>query len=201
MNKMGVGQITMSGREHIVAVGPVETGLVVEGPNDLVRLVSLPDGGAICAEQIPPWQDAGEGHQIFCHIPLETLRQLDPVVEAMFSAKRSSVVSSRTEGNAVNSSGFWIISAVISTRIEDVIEIASRKSSNIAGSGTSMIARMPSTPAASAISPRITNPRNIANEKAVPCGCAASVICAYAACPVGGGGGGARGPRPDGHSR
>ena len=42
----------------------------------------LPDGGAICAEQVPPWQDAGEGHQIFCHIPLETLRQLDPVVEA-----------------------------------------------------------------------------------------------------------------------
>lgn len=30
MNKMGVGQITMSGREHIVAVGPVETGLVME---------------------------------------------------------------------------------------------------------------------------------------------------------------------------
>jgi DNA end-binding protein Ku len=30
MKKLGVGQITMSGREHIVAVGPVETGLVME---------------------------------------------------------------------------------------------------------------------------------------------------------------------------
>lgn len=30
MKKMGVGQITMSGREHIVAVGPVERGLVME---------------------------------------------------------------------------------------------------------------------------------------------------------------------------
>lgn len=30
MNKLGVGQITMSGREHIVTVGPVEDGLVME---------------------------------------------------------------------------------------------------------------------------------------------------------------------------
>ena len=30
MNKMGVGQITMGGREHIVAVGAVEKGLVLE---------------------------------------------------------------------------------------------------------------------------------------------------------------------------
>ncbi len=30
MNKLGVGQITMSGREHIVTVGPVENGLVME---------------------------------------------------------------------------------------------------------------------------------------------------------------------------
>lgn len=30
MNKLGVGQITMGGREHIVAVGPVEQGLVME---------------------------------------------------------------------------------------------------------------------------------------------------------------------------
>lgn len=30
MKKMGVGQITMGGREHIVAVGPVEKGLVME---------------------------------------------------------------------------------------------------------------------------------------------------------------------------
>jgi DNA end-binding protein Ku len=30
MRKMGIGQITMGGREHIVAVGPVEQGLVME---------------------------------------------------------------------------------------------------------------------------------------------------------------------------
>lgn len=30
MKKLGVGQITMSGREHVVAVGPVEKGLVME---------------------------------------------------------------------------------------------------------------------------------------------------------------------------
>jgi DNA end-binding protein Ku len=30
MNKLGVGQITMSGREHIVTVGPVDKGLVME---------------------------------------------------------------------------------------------------------------------------------------------------------------------------
>ncbi len=30
MKKLGVGQITMSGREHIVAVGPVDKGLVME---------------------------------------------------------------------------------------------------------------------------------------------------------------------------
>ena len=30
MNKLGIGQVAMSGREHIVAVGPVEQGLVME---------------------------------------------------------------------------------------------------------------------------------------------------------------------------
>ena len=40
----------------------------------------LPNGGQICEQQIPPWQDAGGGHRIFCHIPLEQLRQMDPVI-------------------------------------------------------------------------------------------------------------------------
>ncbi|MFN8439891.1 MAG: ABC transporter ATP-binding protein [Caldilineaceae bacterium] len=39
-----------------------------------------PEGGAICEREIPPWQEGEEGHRIFCHIPLETLRQLDPVI-------------------------------------------------------------------------------------------------------------------------
>ncbi|GAB4425812.1 MAG: ABC transporter ATP-binding protein [Anaerolineae bacterium] len=40
----------------------------------------LPDGGQICATQEPPWRDAGDGHRILCHIPLETLRQMEPVI-------------------------------------------------------------------------------------------------------------------------
>ncbi|MBI3241108.1 MAG: ABC transporter ATP-binding protein [Chloroflexi bacterium] len=40
----------------------------------------LPDGGKVCETQTPPWQDAGNGHQIFCHIPLEQLHSLEPVV-------------------------------------------------------------------------------------------------------------------------
>lgn len=40
----------------------------------------LPDDGKICETEIPPWQEAGEGHRIFCHIPLETLRSFDPVI-------------------------------------------------------------------------------------------------------------------------
>jgi len=41
----------------------------------------LPDGGQICEAEAPPWQDAGDGHRISCHIPLETLRNLAPVVQ------------------------------------------------------------------------------------------------------------------------
>jgi len=40
----------------------------------------LPEGGRICAEQAPPWQDAGGGQRILCHIPLEQLRQFEPVI-------------------------------------------------------------------------------------------------------------------------
>jgi peptide/nickel transport system ATP-binding protein len=44
------------------------------------RAQMLPDDGQLCETEVPPWQDAGNGHRIFCHIPLERLRQLDPVV-------------------------------------------------------------------------------------------------------------------------
>jgi peptide/nickel transport system ATP-binding protein len=40
----------------------------------------LPDGGKICETTEPPWQVGAEGHRIFCHIPLETLSNLEPVV-------------------------------------------------------------------------------------------------------------------------
>ena len=40
----------------------------------------LPDGGKVCEMELPPWRDAAEGHRIFCHLPLETLRTFDPVI-------------------------------------------------------------------------------------------------------------------------
>ena len=40
----------------------------------------LPDGGKICESEIPPWRENTEGHRIFCHLPLETLRTFDPVI-------------------------------------------------------------------------------------------------------------------------
>jgi peptide/nickel transport system ATP-binding protein len=33
----------------------------------------------ICLTE-PPWQEAGNGHRIFCHIPLETLASFEPVI-------------------------------------------------------------------------------------------------------------------------
>ena len=41
----------------------------------------LPDNGAICAQQVPPWQQASDGHRIFCHIPLETLAGMEAVIQ------------------------------------------------------------------------------------------------------------------------
>ena len=118
--------------------------------------------------------------------PPERIRR----VEAMLSERRNSVVSSKTDGKDVNSSGFLMSSAVTSTNKEIVIEIDNSASSKNAGSGTSMMARMASTPAARAISPRNTKLRSspISNG-AARSGCAASVMLArYAAWPVGGGG-------------
>jgi peptide/nickel transport system ATP-binding protein len=42
----------------------------------------LPDGGQICENEIPPWREVGNGHRIFCHIPVETLREFEPVIQA-----------------------------------------------------------------------------------------------------------------------
>ena len=42
----------------------------------------LPDNGAICAAEVPPWRDVGDGHRIFCHLSLETLRSLEPVIQS-----------------------------------------------------------------------------------------------------------------------
>ena len=40
----------------------------------------LPDGGKICEQEAPPWQYNSEEHRIYCHIPLEELRKMEPVV-------------------------------------------------------------------------------------------------------------------------
>jgi peptide/nickel transport system ATP-binding protein len=44
------------------------------------RAQMLPDEGKICETQAPPPQDDGNGHHIYCHIPLEQLRDLEAVV-------------------------------------------------------------------------------------------------------------------------
>jgi peptide/nickel transport system ATP-binding protein len=42
----------------------------------------LSDGGKICETDNPPWQTSDRGHRILCHIPLEELEKLDPVVKS-----------------------------------------------------------------------------------------------------------------------
>jgi len=44
------------------------------------RAEMLPDGGKICEMEKPPWQQNGEGHRILCHIPIDKLMEIDPVV-------------------------------------------------------------------------------------------------------------------------
>jgi peptide/nickel transport system ATP-binding protein len=44
------------------------------------RRAILPDGGAICEVQEPPWQAGAGGHRILCHIPIDVLRTLDPAM-------------------------------------------------------------------------------------------------------------------------
>lgn len=40
----------------------------------------LPENGAICEKDIPPWQETEDGHRIFCHIPLSELREFEDVI-------------------------------------------------------------------------------------------------------------------------
>ncbi|HLF90217.1 MAG TPA: ABC transporter ATP-binding protein [Anaerolineales bacterium] len=46
------------------------------------RREMLGDKANLCEQEDPPWQDAGNGHKIYCHIPLETLREMEPVIHA-----------------------------------------------------------------------------------------------------------------------
>ena len=40
----------------------------------------LPDGGKVCETDVPPWRHNTDQHRIFCHIPLDELRKMEPVV-------------------------------------------------------------------------------------------------------------------------
>jgi peptide/nickel transport system ATP-binding protein len=44
------------------------------------RAEMLPDGGKICETEEPPWRQSSSGHRILCHIPLEELSKLEPVI-------------------------------------------------------------------------------------------------------------------------
>ncbi len=44
--------------------------------------------GSICEEEFPPMQDAGDGHQIRCHIPLDELKAVEPVIRMKKGAAR-----------------------------------------------------------------------------------------------------------------
>jgi peptide/nickel transport system ATP-binding protein len=46
----------------------------------------LPDGGKICETDTPPWRTSDRGHRIFCHIPLEELEKIEPVISTPATA-------------------------------------------------------------------------------------------------------------------
>ena len=43
------------------------------------RREMIPDSGKVCETVVPPWQEA-KGHRILCHIPVEELEKVEPVV-------------------------------------------------------------------------------------------------------------------------
>jgi len=46
------------------------------------RREMLPDDGRICEMEAPPWRASESGHRILCHIPLEELEKVEPVVHS-----------------------------------------------------------------------------------------------------------------------
>jgi peptide/nickel transport system ATP-binding protein len=40
----------------------------------------LKDGAGVCENASPPWQRIGKGHRILCHIPMDILKGLEPVL-------------------------------------------------------------------------------------------------------------------------
>jgi len=53
------------------------------------RAEMLPDGGRICETEKPPWRQNGVGHRILCHIPVEQLMEVEPVVHQAGNRRRA----------------------------------------------------------------------------------------------------------------
>jgi peptide/nickel transport system ATP-binding protein len=53
------------------------------------RAEMLPDGGKICEMEKPPWQQNDTGHRILCHIPMEKLMEIEPVVHKRNAAAKA----------------------------------------------------------------------------------------------------------------
>ena len=53
------------------------------------RTEFLPDGGKICEMEKPPWQQNGSGHRILCHIPIDKLMEIEPVVHKKDAAEET----------------------------------------------------------------------------------------------------------------
>jgi len=74
-------------QRHIRLSGPVPSAL--DPPSGCrfhtrcPRRAMLPGGGKICEAEVPPWREAKKGHRILCHIPLEDLNTIEPVVHTM----------------------------------------------------------------------------------------------------------------------
>lgn len=71
-------------QKHIRLSGPVPSAL--NPPSGChfhtrcPRRTMLPNAGKICEGEMPPWREAEKGHRILCHIPLEDLNTIEPVV-------------------------------------------------------------------------------------------------------------------------
>ncbi len=44
------------------------------------RKEMMQDRSFLCEEKAPPWQQNGQGHRILCHIPIDALKRIDPVI-------------------------------------------------------------------------------------------------------------------------
>ncbi len=44
------------------------------------RRYLLPEDGLVCETEVPPWREVSQTHRIFCHLPLEELARMEPVV-------------------------------------------------------------------------------------------------------------------------